>query len=186
MKVCNVPANDTDFKEYLYFEPMYCVEKERIVNEIKRLPDLDKIILCGQSYTSVNEIRESSDAKEKLDSHIYFKTYFTDDVTLPSDLGMDVEWFKGNIDHNNCMLISYKLYNRLQELGILSHNSLTIEASWNKDITFPIAGIIKSIAYDMENESVFFMSQYWDENGFLQYSGHWFLCFHLCPLLVYY
>lgn len=169
LKVCNVPANDADFKEYLYFEPMYCVEKDRIVNEIKRLPDLDKIILCGQSYTSVNEIRESSDAMEKLDRHIYFHTYFTDDVTLLSELGMDVEWFKGNIDHNNCMLISDKLYNRLQELGILRNNSLTIEASRNKDVTFPIAGTIKSIAYDMENESLVFILPNWEENQFMQY-----------------
>lgn len=169
MKVCNVPANDADFKEYLYFQPMYCIEKYRIVNEIKRLPDLDKIILCGLSYTSVNEIRESEDAMEKLDRHIYFQTYFTDDVSLLSELGMDVEWFKGNIDHNNCMLISDKLYNRLQGLGILSHNSLTIEAFRNKDVTFPIAGTIKSIAYDMKNESLVFILPSWEDNHFMQY-----------------
>lgn len=170
LKASNIPENDAQFKEYLYFEPMYSTEKEHLLNEIKRLPDLEKIILCGKSYTSINEIKESEEAIEKLDRHSYFRTYFTDDTTLISKLGMDVEWLnKNNHLDNYMMLISDKLYRKFQEIGILSSDALTIEAFPDKDVTFPIAGIIKSIDYDEKNESLVFISPNWEEAQFMQY-----------------
>lgn len=165
----NIPDNDSHFKEYLYFEPMYSAEKDRLLNEIKRLPDLDKIILCGNSYTSINEIKENTDVIEKLNRQSYFNSYFTDDTRLISELGMNVEWFNGKTEHDTYLLICDKLYSRFHELGILSNNSLTIEAFRNKDVTFPIAGIIKSIAYDAVNKSLVFILPNWDEAGFMQY-----------------
>ncbi|MDE6023563.1 MAG: ABC transporter permease, partial [Muribaculaceae bacterium] len=165
----NIPENDSHFKEYLYFQPMYAIEKDRLLNEIKRLPDLDKIILCGNSYTSVNEIKDNPEAIEKLNRHHYFNSYFTDDPRLISELGMNVEWINGKTGHDTYLLISDKLYSRFQELGILSNNSLTIEAFRDKDVTFPIAGIIKSIAYDAVNESLVFVLPNWDEAKLMEY-----------------
>lgn len=166
IRVFNIPDNDRAFKEYLFFEPMYSTGKERLVNEIKRLPDLDKILPCGQSYISIIEIKENTEAIEKLDRHTYFRSYFTDDPRLISELGMNVEWFDGNNDRDIYMLVSEKLFRRFQESGILGTNSLTIEAYPDKDVTFPIAGIIKSIAYDMENESLVFILP---DRGDMQY-----------------
>ncbi len=170
LKEYNIPKNDRQFKEYLYFEPMYASDKVRLLNEIKRLPELDKIILCGKSYTSINEIKESAEAIEKLDRRTFFRSYFTDDTLLLSTLGMDVEWLHRNLDQDNTMvLISDNLYKKFQELGILTTNSLTIEAFPNKDVTFPIAGIIKSIAYDGENKSLVFVLPNWEDAQFMQY-----------------
>ncbi len=170
MKEYNIPDNDSYYKEYLYFEPMYAKEKERLLKEIKRLPNLDNIILCGKSYTSIIEIQESKEAIEKLDRHTYFLSYYTDDPILISKLGMNVEWFKNNTNHDDLMvLISDNLYRKFQELGILSNHSLTIEAFSNRDVTFPIAGTIKSIPYDMKNESLVFILPNWEESQFMQF-----------------
>ena len=169
IKDFNIPDNDSNFKEYLYFQPMYATEKEKLLNEIKRLPDLDKILLCGKSYTSINEIKENPEVVEKLNRHTYFNSYFTYDPTLITELGMNVEWINGKIDRDAYMLISDNLYRRFQELGILSNNALTIEPFRDTDITFPIEGIIKSIAYDAVNESLVFILPNWEEAQFWQY-----------------
>ncbi len=168
MEEYNVPDNDSYYKEYLYFEPMYSTEKERLLDEIKHLPNIDKILLCEQSYTSLDEIKESTHAIEKLDRHTYFKTYFTDDPSLISTLGMKVEWFnrKNNTD-NEMMLISDKLYRKFQEIGILNNNSLTIEL--NGDVTFSIVGTIKSIPYDIKNELLVFIRPNWEDYEMMQF-----------------
>ncbi|MDE5794129.1 MAG: FtsX-like permease family protein, partial [Muribaculaceae bacterium] len=169
IKDFNIPDNDNHFKEYIYFQPMYATEKGKLLDEIKRLLDLDKILLCGTSYTSINEIQENPEVVEKLKRHIYFNSYFTDDPTLITELGMNVEWINGKTDRDAYMLISDNLYRRFQELGILSNNALTIEELRDTDITFPIEGIIKSISYDAVNESLVFIMPNWEEAQFMEY-----------------
>lgn len=155
MNEFNEPDNINQFKEYLYFQPTYSSDKKRLIDEIKLLPDLDEsILLNNNTFATALEIKDNQEVKEKLNGHIYFQTYFTNDTNLISKLGMKVEWFNRNIDRNNCLLLSENLYRQLKNLGVLDNDVLTMDISWSNGTALPIAGIIKSIAYDMDGKSI--------------------------------
>ena len=156
LKVCNVPDNDDRFKEYLYLYPDDAKDKKHLIDEIKRLPDLEKAIICdARTWSTAMEIKNNPDVKEKLNGTYgtYFKTYHTDDTTLLSALGMDVDWFALDIDRSDCILLSEGLYAKLKEIGLLDSNTLTMDID-NGDRQLPIAGTIRNIAYDSEGKSI--------------------------------
>ena len=156
LKVCNVPDNDDRFKECLYLYPDDAKDKKLLIDEIKRLPDLEKAIICdARTWSTAMEIKNNPDVKEKLNGTYgtYFKTYQTDDTTLLSALGMDVDWFALDIDRSDCILLSEGLYAKLKEIGLLDSNTLTMDID-NGDRPLPIAGTIRNIAYDSEGKSI--------------------------------
>ncbi len=165
LKQFNIPDNDKTFKEYIHLDPSYSSDPAKLIDEIKRLPDLDKALVCDDAYHTMSEIKDNDDIKEKLNNNIYFSTYTIEDTATLSALGMDVEWFKHDIDRNDCILICENLYRQLKDLGVLDNNVLTPETYWNNDRTLPIAGIIRSIAYDSEGMSVVVIQPDWLSNG---------------------
>ena len=153
LKACNVPDNDDQFKNYLYFTPDDARDKKHLIDEIRRLPDLERAILCdARTWTTAREIKDNPDVKEKLKGS-YFRTYLTDDTTLLSTLGMDVDWFARDIDRSECILLSEELYKKFKEIGLLDSNTLTMDID-NGDKPLPIAGTIRNIAYDTEGKSI--------------------------------
>ena len=156
---CHMPDNDSDLREYLYWEPNYQTFDE-LYDEIKRLPDLDKIVKYAYEYMRVHEVKENAEASERYRYHNNFPVYCTDDTTLISALGIDVEWLRPDIDRSKCLLINEKLYSEFKELGILDHNTLTMGESYN-GFTLPVGGIIRSIAYDMQGDKLIAISPEW-------------------------
>ena len=162
-EACNIPDNNDLYKEYLYYDPEFCVDKKRVLSEIISLPELDKAILCGGAYMPPKEIRDNPEIKEKLAGRIYFMTYLTDDAALLSALDMKVDWFNVSVDRNNCLLVSETLYQRLRDLGVLDNNMLTMDFM-DGEITLPIAGVIRSIAYDTKGESFVAIRSHWGDD----------------------
>ncbi|MDE7418594.1 MAG: ABC transporter permease [Muribaculaceae bacterium] len=156
---CHIPENDRYIREYLYWEPNYQTFDE-LYDEVKRLPDLDKVIKYAYESMRVHEVEENPEAKERFKHNILFQIYCTDDTTLLSALGIDVEWLMPDIDRNKCLLINEKLYSEFKELGILDHNTLTMGESYN-GFTLPVGGIIRSIAYDMQGDKLIAISPEW-------------------------
>ena len=160
IKACNVPENDSKYKEYLYYNPEdYYFKWEGLLNEIKRLPDLDKIIYYSISALPVREFEESQNPDNSKEERL-FQTICTDDPSLPAVVGMDVEWFNRDIDRKRCLLISDKLYRQFDELGLLDGN--TMRLGYDNSVTHYIGGILKSVPYDMKGETLVAIAPEWN------------------------
>ncbi|MDE6342133.1 MAG: ABC transporter permease, partial [Muribaculaceae bacterium] len=157
LKACNIPEKDSIYKEYLYFAPQDNFFKwEGLHDEIKRLPELDKMIYFYNNSLPVIEFEESQNPDNSNGARL-FKTITTDDPTLPVLVGMNVEWFNHNIDRNRCVLISEKLFRQFDELGLLDNNELRIGYAENT-MPLPIGGIIRTLPYDVQGETLIIIS----------------------------
>ncbi|MDE5795415.1 MAG: ABC transporter permease [Muribaculaceae bacterium] len=161
IRACNMPEKDSQYKEYLYYHPEdYYFKWEGLLDEIKRLPDLDKAIYYSISTLPVREYEEFQNPDNSKEER-HFQTICTDDPSLPDVVGMDVEWFIHDIDRNRCLLISEKLYRQFDELGILDSN--TMRLGYNNVMTLPIGGIVRSIPYNMNGEALIAIAPEWTE-----------------------
>ncbi len=165
-KACNVPDNDDFYNECLYIEPIYANGRERLIEEINRLPELDRMVMIGDGCLPIKEVFDNPDLQDKFLNRGSFNVYCTQDTALISLLGMEVEWFPYNRDHNECLLISRDLYNRFRELGLLDSNMLTIMKGWEEERTLQIAGIINKIPYDADGESLVAVCPEWSSTYF--------------------
>lgn len=143
VKSCNLSENYDLHKECLMLYPQNVEQPERLIDEIKRLPDLDRMVAWGIWFEDIQEVTANPEVKEKLGGD-YFKCYVTTDTATLSFFGMDVKWFNRDIDRTKCLLLSEKLYKQLREFGLLDKNALTL----NGGSVMPIAGIVKNIPYD--------------------------------------
>ncbi len=109
-------------------------------------------------------MKDNPEIVEKLENQIYFHTYFATDTAMLSVLGMEVEWFNRDVDHNSCLLICEKRYKQLEDFGLLNKNTLTIcaEADGKYGVTLPIAGIIKNIPYDTFHDGLVAIYPGWE------------------------
>lgn len=151
LKVCNVPENDSRYSECLYMDFREASDYNRMIEEIKRLPDLEKMIGCPNGATFIQEIFQNPDIMEKLNGRLGYRCYFTEDTTFLSFLGIEVEWLRRDINSNEYMLIGEKAFKRFNEIGLLDNMALTL---WNYSNAMPVAGIIKKFPYDMYGESL--------------------------------
>lgn len=147
LKAFNVPANDDFYKKCLYLRPYRAEQPELLIDEIERLPDLDKMVMYRNMWFPIREVEECPEYLEKYDNNRYLDIYQTNDSATPSILGMDVVWFNRNIDRNRCLLLSEEIYKRFKEFGFLEKNTLTIGMGKEENMTLPIAGIIKKLPY---------------------------------------
>ncbi len=162
LKICNIPENDKDYKEYLFLWTSDIEQPEYLLDEIKKLPELDRLVMCDVQFFHIEDIQENPEAMEAFQNRPVFKRYATDDPDIVELLGMDVEWLNNGVDHNECLLIGEKLYNKLNNLGLLDKGTLTFGCSgYLHYLTLPVAGIIRNIPYDREGESFVAVSQYW-------------------------
>lgn len=153
IRACNMPENDSEIKEYLYFAPKdYFHKWEGLHDEIRRLPELDRMIQYDLFLLPIQEYEEAVNPDGGMVTR-NFKTIFTDDKTLPDVLGMDADWFNRDIDRNQCVLVSEKIYHEFEELGLLDNNSLNIGYSTNP-IFLPIGGILRTVPYEMNGETI--------------------------------
>lgn len=157
---CNVPENDSVLKEYLFLKPESYTKNVEILDEIRHLPDLKRVIRCGDNYQRIKEIADVPDFYERFEYRDYFHFYCTDDTTLLSDLGIEIEWLNENIDRTNCLLISEKIYTEFKELGLLDYPTLNIGEVYDRQ-TLPVGGIIKKIPYDMQGDKLIAIAPKW-------------------------
>lgn len=160
IKACNVPENDSELKEFLFLKPESYNTINQIIDEIRHLPDLEKAIRCGDNYQRIKEIEEIPDFSERFEHSGYFHFYCTDDTTLLSALGMEIEWLNKNIDRNNCLLVSEKIYSIFKELGLIDYPALNIGEVYARQ-TLPIGGIIKKIPYDTQGDKLVAIASEW-------------------------
>lgn len=155
MKRQNIPGNEDFYEECIHLQTRYSENPARLVEELQRLPELEKMVMCSTTgYNTIKEINGNPEILEKLNNHNVFKFHFTNDTTMLSLLGIEVEWFRQDIDHNECLLLNENLYATLKEVGLLEKNTLTIEGvlGISNSITLPIAGIVRNIPYSMDND----------------------------------
>ncbi|MDE6511994.1 MAG: ABC transporter permease, partial [Muribaculaceae bacterium] len=143
----NVPEKDSEFSQYLFLKPSDSSDANRLIDEISVLPDIDRIITFGASYTALSELADNPEIYEKLNGEVYCKFYNTSDTIMLSALGLDVKWLRKDVDRNACFLLSEKTYSKFKELGILDKETLTQKFT---GLTLPVGGIVRSMPYDGE------------------------------------
>ncbi len=157
LKVCNVPENDSELAEYLYIDLAQSFHREQLIEEIKRLPELANMINCNASMTTFNEIMQNPEIKEKLNPEFvpFYQCYFTNDTTLLSCLGIEVEWLRRDVNPNECIFMGENAYKNFKEVGLLDKGDLSFWGMASDQYQrLPIAGIIKKIPYDMYGNSI--------------------------------
>lgn len=114
------------------------------------------MINCLSSYTSFNEIMQNPEIREKFQEGQrympFYNCYFTNDTTLISCLGIEVDWLPRDVNRNESLLIGENVYKKFNEVGLLDKGSLSFW-SLGQELELPIAGIIKKIPYDMYGNS---------------------------------
>ena len=154
LKVCNVPSNDDFYKECIVLRPSYAEQPKLLLEEIGHLPDLDKMVMCDNRMLKIKDVAESPEAMEHFNDQTYFHVYCSADTSLITFYGMEVEWFKRDIDRGRCMLIDKALYSQLQELGLLDDGTLTLDImDKDKSIIMPVAGFVNNIPYNITSKS---------------------------------
>ncbi len=143
----NLPPNDSYYKQFLFFIPCYAKQPEMLLDEIKRLPELESILMWDRAYYSFDEIQQNPEAKDKLNGRTDYEAYLTTDTAALSLLGVEVEWLNRDIDRNRSILLTEDLYKTFSEAGILDKNALTIYGGIANH-TLPVAGVIKNIPYN--------------------------------------
>lgn len=162
LKASNVPDKDSNYKEWLSLKPGDVSQPERLVEEISRLGNLDRIVLWGNEYLRVMEVGESSEAMERLDGRQWFRTFCANDTTVISLMDIDVTWLNRNVDRSDCILIGEDLYVTFKELGLLKNGSLRLDIRFDVKVTLPIAGIIRSIPYETDKKSLIAIHPVWE------------------------
>ncbi|MDE6303753.1 MAG: FtsX-like permease family protein [Paramuribaculum sp.] len=145
----NLPPNDSLYKECILLRPVHSKQPEQLLEEIKRLPDLDRMVMWDRGYYAVEEIRQNPEISEKINDRSNYESCLTTDTATLSLLGVEVEWFDNNVDRSRSILLSEGLYKLFSEVGVLDKNALTIYGGIANH-TLPIAGIIRNIPYNTE------------------------------------
>lgn len=154
----NLPPNDSFYKECLLLRPGYFKQPDMLLDEIKRLPAMDRMVMWDRSFYSLEEIKQNPEAMEKLDGRSHYETYRISDTAAISLLGVEMEWFNRDIDRSKSILLSEGLYELFSEVGILDNNSLTLFGG-RVNCTLPIAGIIRNIPYSKNKEAAHLVGQ---------------------------
>ncbi len=172
LKLYNLPEKEDPFKESLLLRTdIFTSDRKPILDELNRLPELDRMFLFDIiSSNYLIEIRNNPDIPEKFHGRKNFYLYLTNDPTLLSYMGIDVQWFPGDFDRNECILVGEDIYKGLQEANILSNNSLTLDR-FGQDLnqTLTIGGVIKIFPYERKTELFLAINHNW-ESGTCQYA----------------
>lgn len=166
LKAYHIPENDNFYRDCIFLMSERAEHPEQLIEEIKRLPDLSDIIMYSVGYTSVSDVSDNPEAKEKLDGQTYFPFTFMNDTSSIGFSGMKVEWLQRSIDRNRCLLISEKLYSQFSELGLLDDNSLTFKkyvGNGFDSFTLPVAGIIKYLTYETNDMMIAAINSEWND-----------------------
>lgn len=167
LKTFYVPENNDFYKECLILRLSYADHPMQLHDEIDRLPELREKIMYGHGYYCIADVKDNPQAMEKLDNRTHYRLSKTEGLGLLSFLGVDVEWFKSDIDRNRCILISEKLYKQFKENGLMDKNTLTFinySSKGQERVTLPVAGIIRNIPYDSEQKLLVAISPDWEKD----------------------
>ncbi|MDE6019341.1 MAG: ABC transporter permease [Muribaculaceae bacterium] len=157
-----IPENDNILKECLYIKSSFAGNWERLYDEIRKSPDLDRIEMIYQDYYP---IREMLDVRDKLDISPYSKIYCIKDTAMLSLLGIDVDWKMKEIDRTECLLIQDSLYRKLLDAEVLNNNALTIDGiDKGSDLTLPVAGTFGKIPYEGKGNLIIAISKRWEDS----------------------
>lgn len=161
MDANNIPENDELYDESLMLQCRNAVNPEVLLNELKQLPELDRLMMCDAQYYNYEEIISNRELMDRL--HFRgFMTYCTTDAALLAFLGVDVDWLGGKRQNKECLIMGEELYRKLAEAGLSGNYALTMY--YQGAPTLPVAGKFRNMPYDRDNESIIALTDQWNSN----------------------
>ena len=161
MEVNNIPEDDELYDESLLLQCHYALNPEALLNELRRLPDLDRLMMCDAQYYGYEEIMSNQELMDRL--HFRgFMTYCTTDTALLTFLGVDVDWLDGKSQNKECLLMGESLYRQLEEAGLSGSYPLTMY--YQGAPTLKVVGKFSNMPYDRYNESIIAITDQFNSN----------------------
>ena len=161
MELNNIPEDDELYDESLLLECRFALNPDALLNALRRLPDLDRLMMCDAQYYGYEEIMSNQELMNRLDFR-GVTTYCTTDTSLLSFLGVDVDWLGGKRQSKECLLIGESLYRKLEEAGLSGNYPLTMYYQGAPTLT--VAGKFRNMPYDRYDESIIALTDQFNGN----------------------
>ena len=151
----HVPEDESFYKECIQFNGNLAEHPEELIEEVKRLPDVDYMQNGFLATLEVPSITQNDEAMEVLQGRCYQKFLCISDTSQLSFYNIKVKWFKRKVDVSECLLLDEGLYQQLKDLGIVTGGTLETNNWDGMPEALPIAGTISGVPYEQGTVSVY-------------------------------
>ncbi len=162
----HLPADEQKYRECVLMQVDEAGDPMRLMDEVRRLPDVADVVMKQSMYFSLNDITNDPRVMQAFDDKPYSRFYCATDTSLISFYGIKVKWINKNVNADECLVLNDGLYEKLVGLGLAADGALTVCVGNGEDLTLPVAGTLSGIPYDGDDASVIIhpsMAQYCKE-----------------------
>ena len=150
----HVPEDESFYKECIQFNGHLAEHPKELIEEIKRLPDIDYMQEGFLATFEVPSIKNDEEAMEALRGRCYQTFLCISDTSQLSFYNIKVKWLKRNVDVSECLLLDERLYQQLKDLGVVTGGTLETNNFDGIPEALPIAGTISGVPYEQGTVSV--------------------------------
>ena len=151
----HVPEDESFYEECILFNGYLAEHPEELIEEVKRLPDIDYMQNAFLATFEVPSIKNDEEAMEALRGRCYQNFLCISDTSQLSFYNIKVKWIKRNVDTSECLLLDEGLYQQLKDLGVVTGGTLETNNFDGMPVALPIAGTISGVPYEQGIVSVF-------------------------------
>ncbi|OYP60730.1 hypothetical protein CIL02_07970 [Prevotella sp. P3-122] len=150
----HLPEDESFYENCVSLSLRHDDDPKQLVEEIRRLPDVDRMVCHSEGHIPVLNLTENEEAKVALQRD-YLPFFCATDTTLLSFYNLKAHWFAKNNNVKEFVLMNESIYSQLKELGVIDNGTLTLN-DWNEGVlTLPIAGTIPDIPYTNMKTSIY-------------------------------
>lgn len=151
----HVPEDEGFYEECIQFNGYLAKHPEELIEEVKRLPDIDYMQNGFLATLKVPSTRQNDEAMETLQDRCYQNFLCISDTSQLSFYNIKVSWFKRKVDISRCLLLDEGLYQQLKDLGVVTGGTLETNNWDGMPEALPIAGTISGVPYEQGAASVY-------------------------------
>lgn len=151
----HVPEDESFYEECIQFNGYLAKHPEELIEEVKRLPDIDYMQNGFLATLKVPSTRQNDEAMETLQDRCYQNFLCISDTSQLSFYNIKVSWFKRKVDISRCLLLDEGLYQQLKDLGVVTGGTLETNNWDGMPEALPIAGTISGVPYEQGAASVY-------------------------------
>ena len=150
----NLPANDDFYRKCILMNMVMSGKRKQLMEEVRHLPSLDKVIPQGISYLSFRELDDNPDMLAALNGRYYQPFYLESDTALLSFYGVRVNWIRRPADEGAYLLLDEDIYQKFRATESLGNGTLSVDPYGKGFRSVPIAGTIPKFPYSDHGVSV--------------------------------
>ncbi len=142
-----MPDDDTRYRESILMDMQLAENKEQLLDELGKLPDVAQLIPYRDMTFSFDEIRGDSLMQQLHRRSLTFKVVEVKDTALLDFYRVRVAWQKPSLKQGPCILVNETLYPVLERSGVLAHGVLTTYTAQGF-LSLPVAGTFQTMLFE--------------------------------------